>query len=303
MSNQNIQMKKNTNGNWDNLYPFSISENIHDSDRNKTIKEIVNDLEKEQDSLKNLNEKNTLLLNSQFSNTPHQPTKTIFVAHRGLNKLAPENTIPAIDIAGSFGVEMIEIDVRMTSDNVPILMHDETVDRMTDGIGSVASKTYNQIKQLTVTKGTRASSYPETKVPSFEEYLLVCKKWNVNPFIHLYDENGLPKVIELLKKYRLEEKCVLGISLDKTKELRLSGNVAIRVIVGGRNATNVFEMDGLMNVVAGTLNASKEDVLSIHNQGYAVSDYNDTNDTKWRTATSDVFDYYLVDGVIDGGFN
>ncbi|MBW2272599.1 MAG: hypothetical protein JRG96_04970 [Deltaproteobacteria bacterium] len=90
------------------------------------------------------------------------------IAHRGGYTLAPENTIPTFLSAVSYGIDLIETDVFLTADGVPILHHDWTVDRTTDGTGLVTGFTLAQIKQLD------AGIYfgPEwagTRVPTLEE--------------------------------------------------------------------------------------------------------------------------------------
>jgi len=70
------------------------------------------------------------------------------VAHRGGNVRYTENSRNAFRDASNVGVNFWETDVRFTSDNVPIIMHDETVDRTTDGTGAVADLTYAQIAEM-----------------------------------------------------------------------------------------------------------------------------------------------------------
>lgn len=69
-------------------------------------------------------------------------------AHRGANLLAPENTRPAFEIAIAYGVDLLEADIRPAKDGVYVVMHDETVDRTTDGSGAVHELTYAQIAEL-----------------------------------------------------------------------------------------------------------------------------------------------------------
>lgn len=72
----------------------------------------------------------------------------IVVGHRGNVKFAPENTLPAFEAAIEHGADLLEIDVRETKDGVLVIMHDDTVDRTTDGSGLVADLTLAEIKQL-----------------------------------------------------------------------------------------------------------------------------------------------------------
>lgn len=108
-----------------------------------------------------------------------------FIAHRCL-VTAPENTIPAIKEAIASGYKMVEFDVRFTSDNVPVLIHDDTINRTArnaDGteLSStvyVASSTYAELSEYDygVWKG---QAYAETAIPTLEETLVVLKKHNV----------------------------------------------------------------------------------------------------------------------------
>lgn len=72
----------------------------------------------------------------------------IVVGHRGTTKFAPENTIPAFEIAIEYGADLIEMDIRETKDGELVIMHDETVDRTTNGTGKVAEHTLKEIKEL-----------------------------------------------------------------------------------------------------------------------------------------------------------
>jgi len=74
------------------------------------------------------------------------PNKVDLYGHRGSSVLAPENTGVAFDIALGFGVDVLEIDVRVSRDGVVIVTHDETIDRTTDGSGPVISHTFAALK-------------------------------------------------------------------------------------------------------------------------------------------------------------
>ncbi len=78
-----------------------------------------------------------------------QSKKNIWVAaHRGWRSAYPENTIAAFQAALDLGVDQIETDVRITKDGELVLIHDETVDRTTDGTGYVREKTLEELQSL-----------------------------------------------------------------------------------------------------------------------------------------------------------
>jgi glycerophosphoryl diester phosphodiesterase len=70
------------------------------------------------------------------------------IAHRGYSSKAPENTIAAFDLALKLGYYDIEFDVQLSRDGVVMLMHDETLERTTNGHGKLTDYTYEQLKQL-----------------------------------------------------------------------------------------------------------------------------------------------------------
>jgi glycerophosphoryl diester phosphodiesterase len=89
--------------------------------------------------------------------------------HRGAVQFAPENTLLGFDVALEIGVEIVEIDVRPTSDEVLVVMHDSSVDRTTDGTGDVDEMTLAQIRELVVVSGF--DGIEDQPVPTFVEAL------------------------------------------------------------------------------------------------------------------------------------
>lgn len=109
------------------------------------------------------------------------PNRIIITAHRGFSGKYPENTLPAFEAALAHGVELLELDLHPTSDFVPVVIHDLTVDRTTDGHGDVAAHSLSQIKELNaswwdgshVEDGQRLNSPADSnaKIPTFSEFL------------------------------------------------------------------------------------------------------------------------------------
>lgn len=78
---------------------------------------------------------------------------TDIAAHRGGAALWPENSRIAFEETARLAVEQIEFDVQLSADGVPVIFHDTTVDRVTDGTGPVAEKTLAELKALTIFRG------------------------------------------------------------------------------------------------------------------------------------------------------
>ncbi|QEV19164.1 glycerophosphodiester phosphodiesterase family protein [Streptomyces alboniger] len=92
-------------------------------------------------------------------------------AHRGQWRKAPENSLAAIRAGFADGAEIVEVDVRLTRDKVPVLMHDATVDRTTDGTGRVADLTHAQLRGLRLRAGLGGRQAPLTgeRIPTLAE--------------------------------------------------------------------------------------------------------------------------------------
>jgi glycerophosphoryl diester phosphodiesterase len=94
--------------------------------------------------------------------------RTLNFAHRGVRSQAPENTLPAFELAASLGVDGIELDVRLSADSVPVVIHNSRVDCLTDGSGQVAEMTLARLKELDagVSYGPQ---YAGTRIPTLRE--------------------------------------------------------------------------------------------------------------------------------------
>ena len=75
-------------------------------------------------------------------------SKTKIFAHRGASGYAPENTLEAFALAITQGADGIELDVQLTKDGIPVVIHDETIDRVTEKKGWVKDYTLKKLKEL-----------------------------------------------------------------------------------------------------------------------------------------------------------
>lgn len=94
------------------------------------------------------------------------------IGHRGCAGYAPENTIEAIHTAADMGVEWVELDVKITKDEVAIIFHDDTLDRTTNTTGNVAETKYDDIRDLDA-GSWYAESFIGVKIPTLEEVVEV----------------------------------------------------------------------------------------------------------------------------------
>lgn len=109
---------------------------------------------------------------------PNLPTTNndgfIVIAHRGASAYAPENTHSAFHLAIKMKAEMIELDVSLSKDGIPVIIHDETVDRTTKGIGLVSDFTLKELNNLE-TGSWFSSEFEGEKFPTLEEVLSYTK--------------------------------------------------------------------------------------------------------------------------------
>ena len=96
-------------------------------------------------------------------------SKEVLVAsHRATHDVYPENSLKAIQASIKLGVDIIEIDVKVSKDGIPFLMHDRTMDRTTTGKGDPEELTWEELQKLYIVDKGKKTSY---KIPSLEQAL------------------------------------------------------------------------------------------------------------------------------------
>ncbi|XP_053708098.1 glycerophosphodiester phosphodiesterase 1-like [Synchiropus splendidus] len=112
------------------------------------------------------------------------------VAHRGGSHDAPENTLAAIREASRNGATAVELDLSFTADGVPVLMHDDSVDRTTNGSGLVQEMKYSQLKRLNAAAHHRLKQrFGVEKVPTLQEAVVECVRHHLTI---IFDVKGQP---------------------------------------------------------------------------------------------------------------
>jgi glycerophosphoryl diester phosphodiesterase len=92
------------------------------------------------------------------------------IAHRGAPRYAPENTLPGMEAAARLGARWVEVDVKLTADMQPVIIHDDTVDRTTNGRGLVAGLTLAEVRGLDA--GIKfGAQFAATRVPTLAELI------------------------------------------------------------------------------------------------------------------------------------
>ncbi|HPW45660.1 MAG TPA: glycerophosphodiester phosphodiesterase family protein [bacterium] len=115
--------------------------------------------------------------------------KPLIIAHRGACREAPENTIPAISRAVELGADAIEIDVMLTSDDVPVVTHNEDLSILTGCKKNVGDITFREIRELDF--GIHFSDkFAGTKIPTLEEVLSEIRYKNIDLIVEIKIQSG-----------------------------------------------------------------------------------------------------------------
>ena len=123
-------------------------------------------------------------------NTTFNIDPPLIIAHRGANVDAPENTLIAIELAAQQGATWIEVDLHLTADRQIIVIHDETLNRTTDGNGRVLDKTLAQLQQLDAGSWF-ANEFVGERLPSLEQLIKVLEHFKLNVNLEIKADAGM----------------------------------------------------------------------------------------------------------------
>lgn len=129
------------------------------------------------------------------------------VAHRGYRAVAPENTTAAFEEAGKAGFWGAECDIYRTADGVWIVSHDTNSYRMMDKTVNIEKKNYDELMTHKVDNGSNIENYPDLSYCSLEDYLKICKEYNMVAVIELKGKNNTEhydEIIDLVNQYGVE---------------------------------------------------------------------------------------------------
>lgn len=146
-----------------------------------------------------------------------------YTAHRGLSAIAPENTLPAITKAGEKGYYACEFDIYRIKDGEWVLMHDATLDRMTNGTGEIRDFTYEELSNLRINSGKRFYKYWNLKIPTLNEALDVCDKYDMIPMIEIKgcELEDLEDLLAILNERGIRLKSIIiDFSFERLEFLR-----------------------------------------------------------------------------------
>jgi glycerophosphoryl diester phosphodiesterase len=134
----------------------------------------------------------------------NKESKIISVNHRGYSVAAPENTLPAFILSAQKGFSYVECDVSFTKDGVAVLLHDDTIDRTSNGTGSIADLYYKDLIELDFGSWF-SKEYEGTQIPTFIEFIKCCRDYNLHPYIEIkdggYSESQIQQIVDIVYEY------------------------------------------------------------------------------------------------------
>lgn len=228
-----------------------------------------------------------------------------YIAHRGSNADYPENSVLAFEaVTRHWG---IETDIQVTSDGTWVCMHDSTVDRTTDGTGTVASKTLAQIRALTIDTGNNLASLTDDqkRVPTFDEFLTVCKKNQRVPIIEIktgdYSAANYDAVVTSLVKFNLTQVAVF-ISFDRQALIEVKKRLPaapVQYLVNSITDQVISDAKALgtnasISVKYNDSTVTATNIIKIHNAGINAGCWT-VPDTHFEAIVAMGFDYITTD--------
>jgi glycerophosphoryl diester phosphodiesterase len=194
------------------------------------------------------------------------PGKIMVISHRGEHLHHPENTIPAFQAAIDAGADYFEGDIRTTSDGKLVLMHDSTVNRMTNGTGPVQDMTFEQIRALDA--GARFPEYKGTKVPTFDEVLDLAHG-KINMYVDTKNADAKQLVDTIVRHDMQNHVVIYGNPFFLYEVRKIRPDLKIMPEAGPADVCKLLVRALQLQVIAFSAGDFKEDVIQVAKQANA----------------------------------
>lgn len=213
----------------------------------------------------------------------------LIYAHRGASGHAPENTMAAFRLAVEEGAEGIELDVQLSADRQVVVIHDETLDRTTDGLGPVNSRTWEELRRLDASFGQEA--YRGEGIPLLSQVLELLAPTQLELNIEL--KNGIVPyegmeelVVRMVRQYGMEKRVVLS-SFNHYSIARLAGmapdmEMAVLYAEGLYRPWEYAAFVGARSLHPHYLAVTPEIVMNAHMAGVKVRPWTVNSDEDYR---------------------
>ncbi len=153
---------------------------------------------------------------------PYLAGGPLLIAHRGGAGLAPENTLAAFqNSVYRWGADMLEMDVQATRDGEVVVIHDETVDRTTNGTGRIDALTFQQVQELDAgyhfkdLEGEHSFRGRGVKIPRFEEVLVALPEARMN--VETKDARSASGLVEAILRHNAQDRVLVAAEVEKNR--------------------------------------------------------------------------------------
>lgn len=223
---------------------------------------------------------------------------TKFFAHRGAQKIAPENSLVAMrKIANHSGME---IDIHVTKDGHWVVMHDGNIDRMTSKSGAISSYNFADLRKIPISKGSKAGQYEDSElvIPTLEEALTIAKDKRIIPVIEIkkdstdnYTAANWDSLIKIIKKFNVQNE-MMFISFDygSLQEVKKRLPVVEVSYLVDKVTPQILDDAVALGVNSGVdvniAGLTAQNVIDAHNRNLNVGAWTPNDDSKRETLLS-----------------
>jgi glycerophosphoryl diester phosphodiesterase len=206
------------------------------------------------------------------------------IAHRGASSYAPENTLAAFDLALEMGARHLELDVELTSDGHVVVIHDDTVERTTDGSGPVTAQTLEELRRLDAGRWF-GPAFAGERIPTYEEVL---ERYHGRAHLHTEIKGRAPELsprtVDLIRRHRMTaDVTITSFQRVRLEEVRACApELPTGWLVPDVSQTTLAEARrlGLVQICPRAASVTPELVRRLHTGGFVVR--------AWGVATEDL---------------
>lgn len=193
----------------------------------------------------------------------HPRGPILIASHRGGHLKVPENSLAAIDEAVAAGADVVEVDVQVSADGVPFILHDRTLERTTNGTGRAADKTYAEVRKLRLKGGDtppptllellihscgRVLVDLDMKTERFAPVVAIVQGLDMVDQVMLFDANSglLRAAREIEPKLQVMTRLTAKVTLDSINQ----GLAPVRIVHGDTESINPAARDAIRQMPA-----------------------------------------------------
>ncbi|QOR34702.1 glycerophosphodiester phosphodiesterase [Clostridium sp. 'deep sea'] len=215
---------------------------------------------------------------------------TLILGHRGASGYAPENTMSSFKLAILQNADGLEFDVHLSKDNIPVVIHDRTINRTTNGSGLVAEYTASELQQFDA-GSWYGKKFRGFKIPLLAEVLQLCKVVDKQLLLNIELKAGSKMyknieriVIDMVSEYRLEKQVIISsfdhFALQRVKEINPNIKTGVLYAASWIKPWRYREVLNFNALHPAWHTLTPELLKHCHEAGLAVNTYT-VNDTKY----------------------